>query len=71
MQNCIVPDCGRELTNDTYGQRCEDCWASQQACPDRPNGIPYLSGLGERRPIKASCYSDDLVSLFAGGLAVA
>ena len=28
FRTCRV--CGRDLSNDTYGSRCEDCWAVEQ-----------------------------------------
>lgn len=55
--------CGRGH-NGVYGQRCEDCWALAQAATGII-GIPYLSGLGERRPTKkAEPQHPDFVALF-------
>ena len=32
FRTCCV--CGRDLSNDTYGSRCEDCWAAEQRRDD-------------------------------------
>jgi len=37
--NCRV--CGCKLINDTYGSRCEDCWAIKQPTCDK---VPVRSG---------------------------
>jgi len=55
--------------NGTYGSRCEDCWADAQVGDDRPQGTPYLSGLGEWRPRRTVLPSNpDLFSLVMGGV---
>jgi len=49
-----------------YGQRCEDCWAIGQAAIGIV-GIPYVSGLGERRPRKkAQPQHPDFAALLRG-----
>lgn len=57
--------CGRDH-NGMYGQRCEDCWAIGQAAIGIV-GIPYVSGLGERRPRKkAQPQHPDFAALLRG-----
>ena len=35
MESCII--CGRDLRNDVFGRRCEDCWAADQAYSTEPD----------------------------------
>jgi|GEM_PF-5604962 len=62
--------CGREH-NETYGQRCEDCWALGQAAIGIA-GIPGLSGLsGNHRPIKESVPNHpDFAAMLRGEIVV-
>ena len=57
--------CG-QVHNQLYGQRCENCWALAQAATGIV-GVPYLSGLGERRPRKkAEPQHPDFAALVCG-----
>ena len=60
--------CGSEH-NGIYGSRCENCWADAQDKTTGPHGMPYLSGLGERRSRTTSPPSDpDFFALVNGGI---
>lgn len=42
--------CGKPLPNDTYGSRCEDCWAeAAKECVSKPPGSSHIARLGNRR----------------------
>jgi hypothetical protein len=69
MRKCT---CGKEVK--FTGDKCEDCYADNQPNRDIETGvIPYVSGLGEQRPLVTDPPSNpDYLSLFMGGvLAVA
>jgi len=56
--------CGKSH-NGTYGQRCEDCWSIGQAATEII-GIPYVSGLGERRRKKKIILHPETAALLCG-----
>ncbi len=70
MQNETAHKCIRcgKNHNGLYGQRCEDCWSLAQADVGEPVGIPYLPGLGERRPLRQPVSNNpDFGAMLRGG----